>query len=200
MEIAAYIRIRKKGEALKELLKPLTPTRIALMDKDNDGVITQQEFLEFNLVKLGYTDVQTVSLIKDVFNHLDYDGSGALTLEDLDGRAVDGRPSTELLLRELRARHGIYAGDENEIPVGIFGMKLSFHRPGKGVPHLWEGTKFPTGQAVIHKEHGRGKVIEILVDGSRKVEYNDPAATLIHSRDDWNENLSLAGQRMHTAQ
>ena len=46
--IASYLDIRKKGEVIRHLLRPLTPMRVAMMDKDNDGEITQKEFLDWS--------------------------------------------------------------------------------------------------------------------------------------------------------
>lgn len=168
-----------------------------MMDKDSDGQISQKEFLEYNLVMLGYSDVAVVNLINDVFHHLDYDGSGALSVDDL-ATGNHNRPNAEALLDELRIRHGIHSGDEHELPLGFFGMKLSFTRPTANVPDLWEGTSYPEGQLVIHTEHGDGTVTEVVDSGVRVVAF-DSGVTKKLPRKDWEANMKIKGTRVNIA-
>jgi len=63
-------------------------------------------------------------------------------------------------------------GDEHELPLGIFGMKMSFTRPTEKVAGLWEQTAFPKGQTVMHTEHGHGTVAEVVDSGRRVIKFD----------------------------
>jgi len=164
--VASYLTMRKRAQTLKFILRDLEASHFDVMDKDNDGEITQKEFLEYHMVELGYTDIWCVNMINDVFNHLDVDGSGSLDPKDM----LAGR--SKQLIDQIRERHGVQEWDEHEVPVGIFGLKLQFDRGAEQIPHLWEGTPFPEGTRLIHQDHGHGVVQAIDAPGSRVVRFS----------------------------
>ena len=63
--------------------KDLTIRDLEVMDEDGDGVVTQIEFLEFMLVAMNKVDKETLVELREHFEHLDADGTGTLTKEDL---------------------------------------------------------------------------------------------------------------------
>jgi len=52
--------------------------------QDDDGTVSPEEYIIFNLKKMGKVDEETLLLLRDQFTALDADGSGALDNDDLD--------------------------------------------------------------------------------------------------------------------
>jgi len=169
--IAAYITMRKRAETVRFILRKLKPHHFQAMDKDCDGEISQKEFLEFNLVCLGYSDQWVVNMINDVYLHLDVEENGILTYADLCSR-----PNEEIL-EKVRKRHGVKAHDEHELPFGVFGLKFKFDRETQQDPNLWKGTVLPEGTHVTHDEFGRGVILQVEADtaegATRDVRFED---------------------------
>jgi hypothetical protein len=51
--------------------------------QDDDGIVTPEEFIIFNLKKMGKVDDETIALLRDQFAALDADGSGELDASDI---------------------------------------------------------------------------------------------------------------------
>ena len=55
-----------------------------VIDADDDGIVSMEEYILFNLKKMGKVDDDTIALLREQFNALDADGSGALDAGDID--------------------------------------------------------------------------------------------------------------------
>ena len=55
--------------------------RMKSFDRDDDGVVTRDEYLAAVLVMLGQTDLETCDLILKYYDILDHDGDQVLTYE-----------------------------------------------------------------------------------------------------------------------
>lgn len=51
--------------------------------QDDDGTVTPEEYIIFNLKKMGKVDDETLALLRDQFLALDADGSGELDADDI---------------------------------------------------------------------------------------------------------------------
>jgi len=54
-----------------------------VIEQDDDGNVTPEEYILFNLKKMGKVDDETLALLRDQFKALDADGSGALDADDV---------------------------------------------------------------------------------------------------------------------
>lgn len=54
-----------------------------VIEADDNGVVSPEEYILFNLKQMGKIDDDTVSLLREQFNALDADGSGELDADDL---------------------------------------------------------------------------------------------------------------------
>ena len=54
-----------------------------VIEADNDGTVSQEEFIIFNLKAMGSVDEDTIALLRDQFKALDADGSGSLDSADI---------------------------------------------------------------------------------------------------------------------
>lgn len=54
-----------------------------VIDQDDNGSVTQEEYIIFNLIRMGKVDNDTLSLLKAQFSALDADNSGELDAEDI---------------------------------------------------------------------------------------------------------------------
>ena len=54
-----------------------------VIDQDDNGKVTADEYIIFNLKKMGKVDDMTITLLKDQFKALDADGSGELDADDI---------------------------------------------------------------------------------------------------------------------
>ena len=54
-----------------------------VIEQDDDGKVTTEEYIIFNLKKMGKVDEDTINLLRDQFKALDADGSGELDAEDI---------------------------------------------------------------------------------------------------------------------
>eukprot|EP00900_Chrysochromulina_parva_P001797 jgi/Chrpa1/11618/Chrysochromulina_OHIO_Genome00004283-RA len=54
-----------------------------VIEQDDDGKVTTEEYIIFNLKKMGKVDDDTISLLRDQFKALDADGSGELDADDI---------------------------------------------------------------------------------------------------------------------
>jgi potassium channel subfamily K len=79
------VHLRRK--ALKDeyefLNREMTKTDFELMDEDNDGEVTYEEFLTFMLVSMGKVDMEDMNRMKDLYEKLDTNGDGSIQLDDL---------------------------------------------------------------------------------------------------------------------
>uniref|UniRef100_A0A7S4KF57 EF-hand domain-containing protein n=1 Tax=Paramoeba aestuarina TaxID=180227 RepID=A0A7S4KF57_9EUKA len=76
----------QREKALKKILhKKLDMGGIIGMDADGDGKVSEQEFLEHMLVKMGKIQESDIIELKTKFRQLDADGSGFLDQDDLEG-------------------------------------------------------------------------------------------------------------------
>jgi Ca2+-binding EF-hand superfamily protein len=54
-----------------------------VIDQDDNGKVTADEYIIFNLKKMGKVDDMAITLLKDQFKALDADGSGELDADDI---------------------------------------------------------------------------------------------------------------------
>lgn len=81
-EMSDMLQARRMGEADKSLDERLTDLREVIAQDDN-GTVTQEEYILFCLRKMGKVDMLTLDLLRDQFKALDADGSGALDDADI---------------------------------------------------------------------------------------------------------------------
>eukprot|EP01104_Vermistella_antarctica_P019156 TRINITY_DN7376_c0_g1_i1.p1 TRINITY_DN7376_c0_g1~~TRINITY_DN7376_c0_g1_i1.p1 ORF type:complete len:363 (+),score=103.42 TRINITY_DN7376_c0_g1_i1:68-1156(+) len=79
-----YMDYEQQKACNRLLHKKLTVKSIAAMDGDNDGMVSESEFMEFMLVHLGKVNKDDILDIKQQFKKLDVDGSGQLDQADLE--------------------------------------------------------------------------------------------------------------------
>merc|ERR1719217_1280824 len=78
----ADMKAQKKmglNKTLKEKLEELN----TVIEQDDNGIVTPEEYILFNLKQMGKVDNDTVNLLREQFNALDADGSGELDANDL---------------------------------------------------------------------------------------------------------------------
>jgi len=80
-----FIERAKRDKHRKTLEEKLTTASISDLDADGDGQVSEQEFLEAMLIKLGKVTKSDIVEIKQQFKKLDVDGSGFLDEKDLVG-------------------------------------------------------------------------------------------------------------------
>jgi potassium channel subfamily K len=66
-------------KTLKERLDELNE----VIEADDDGVVSPEEYIIFNLKKMGKVDEDTITLMREQFKALDADGSGSLDVDDI---------------------------------------------------------------------------------------------------------------------
>mmetsp|Transcript_70940 Transcript_70940/g.171341 ORF Transcript_70940/g.171341 Transcript_70940/m.171341 type:complete len:472 (+) Transcript_70940:87-1502(+) len=76
------LKMSKKMGADKTLLERLSELE-AVIEADDDGIVSPEEYVIFNLKQMGKVDEDTVGLLRDQFKALDADGSGELDANDL---------------------------------------------------------------------------------------------------------------------
>lgn len=76
------IKMNKKMGFDKTLQQRLTELEEVIAADDN-GVVTPEEYILFNLKQMGKIDDDTVNLLREQFMALDADGSGELDADDL---------------------------------------------------------------------------------------------------------------------
>ena len=77
------LKMSKKMGADKSLQQRLEDLG-AVIEADDDGIVSPEEYVIFNLKQMGKVDEDTVSLLRDQFKALDADGSGELDAKDLE--------------------------------------------------------------------------------------------------------------------
>jgi hypothetical protein len=77
--------VDKRNDILESqfLNRAVTQSDLQSMDIDRNGVVTKDEFLIYMLLTLQKVDKTDIEDIIDVFNKLDKDGSGTLTVNDI---------------------------------------------------------------------------------------------------------------------
>ena len=55
-----------------------------VVEADDDGVVSPEEYIIFNLKKMGKVDEDTIVLLREQFKALDADGSGSLDVDDIE--------------------------------------------------------------------------------------------------------------------
>ena len=78
----ADIQAQARLGAEKTLQERLTELN-EVIDQDDNGKVTADEYIIFNLKKMGKVDDMTITLLKDQFKALDADGSGELDADDI---------------------------------------------------------------------------------------------------------------------
>eukprot|EP01119_Soliformovum_irregulare_P005004 TRINITY_DN162_c0_g1_i1.p1 TRINITY_DN162_c0_g1~~TRINITY_DN162_c0_g1_i1.p1 ORF type:complete len:308 (+),score=63.96 TRINITY_DN162_c0_g1_i1:953-1876(+) len=78
-----FVQIQQKKAIDKILKRKLTSCTLVDMDIDGNGSVSEQEFVEYMLVKTGRISVEEIREIKEQFKTLDVDGSGELNEQDL---------------------------------------------------------------------------------------------------------------------
>merc|ERR1711869_69274 len=76
------IKVSKKmgfDKTLRERLEELHK----VIEADDNGIVSPEEYIIFNLKQMGKVDEDTVTLLRDQFTALDADGSGELDEDDL---------------------------------------------------------------------------------------------------------------------
>lgn len=76
------LKMSKKMGADKTLLERLSELE-GVIEADDDGIVSPEEYVIFNLKMMGKVDEDTVGLLRDQFKALDADGSGELDKNDL---------------------------------------------------------------------------------------------------------------------
>lgn len=61
-----------------------SPCHSKVIEQDDDGTVSPEEYIIFNLKKMGKVDDDTIDLLRDQFDALDADGSGELDEGDID--------------------------------------------------------------------------------------------------------------------
>ena len=77
------LKMNKKmgaDKTLKDRLKELE----AVIEQDDDGIVSPEEYVIFNLKAMGKVDEDTVQLLREQFKALDADASGELDADDLE--------------------------------------------------------------------------------------------------------------------
>lgn len=85
LDAIANAILERKRKATEDYLesKQLTLQDLKMMDYNGDGKVTLAEFYEFTLIAMGQVDRDTMDHLKERFNKLDKDNSGALDKDDL---------------------------------------------------------------------------------------------------------------------
>ena len=134
----------KRLGAEKSLLERIEELE-EVIEQDDDGTVTKDEYVIFNLKKMGKVDDDTLGLLREQFTALDADGSGALDVEDIAmlksvtkilagpaGKGKDGASDGDLtrdLQRQISAAHAAASPDREESKAKKFAAKNS---PDKG--------------------------------------------------------------------
>ena len=83
--IAGQIIEKKQREAMEMILhKRITIKDFEKFDLDGDGRIEKSEFVIQKLILMGLLNPEDISRVETEFNTMDEDGSGEITLEDLN--------------------------------------------------------------------------------------------------------------------
>lgn len=80
-ELSDILQAHRNG-ADKSLLQRLEELG-EVLNADDDGTVTQEEYILHNLRKMGKVDDDTLGLLRDQFKALDADGSGELDQNDI---------------------------------------------------------------------------------------------------------------------
>lgn len=82
--ISQFIKAVRRPSSYKQVLQSTFDIdRMKSFDRDDDGVVTREEYLAAVLVMLGQTDLETCDLILKYYDILDHDGDHVLTYEDI---------------------------------------------------------------------------------------------------------------------
>ena len=83
--IAGYFVDAKQRETLERILsKKITKEDFEKFDVDGDGRIEKTEFVVRKLMLMGLLNAEDVERVETEFEVMDADGSGEITMEDLD--------------------------------------------------------------------------------------------------------------------
>ena len=77
--------------------------------QDNDGTVSPEEYIIFNLKKMGKVDEETLLLLRDQFSALDADGSGELDVDDIS-MLTQAASTLEAQQRDAEARSRVSEG------------------------------------------------------------------------------------------
>jgi len=79
----AIIDAKQKAAMEKVLAKKITLEDFRKFDVDGDGRIEKTEFVVRKLLLMGLIHAQDIQRVEEEFDHMDVDGSGEITFEDL---------------------------------------------------------------------------------------------------------------------
>jgi len=109
--VASYIIDRRQSGFRKHMAnKELTLDDLDVMDEDGDGEVTQLEYFEFMLVAMNKVEPATLQSLRQQFQHLDRDGNGALSKDDLVETA-----KTKLGNRRRKSRRQLWSEQPKHI-------------------------------------------------------------------------------------
>jgi len=158
--IANYMIIRHRSAALMFMVGALTKEKIQMMPKNGNGETGLPEFRKFMITRLGYMREEDLNMIDDCFAALDIDNSGCLTEADIVN-GIEG----PLFLDVMRSRHGIKAGDETKLPLGLFGIRFKFVQGTDPDDEKFK-TRLKRAHADAHRTPGAVKDEEGAVSGA----------------------------------
>lgn len=80
----AMVQRRQQRFYQQQLEKDLTLQHLQAMDRDSDGRITREEYVQFMLIEMGLVNSTELDLLNTQFSRLDVDKSGYLDNADLE--------------------------------------------------------------------------------------------------------------------
>jgi potassium channel subfamily K, other eukaryote len=80
----AMVQRRQQRLYQRQLEKDLTLQHLRAMDRDSDGRITREEYVQFMLVEMGLVSPTELDQLYTQFSRLDVDQSGYLDNADLE--------------------------------------------------------------------------------------------------------------------
>ena len=99
-EIATKVIEKKQREAMDRILsRKITIDEFAKFDVDGDGRIERTEFALRKLMLMGIVEPADVARVEKEFDQMDADGSGEVTLKDLEAHLKAQEKEKEELVR-----------------------------------------------------------------------------------------------------
>eukprot|EP00547_Thalassionema_nitzschioides_P001255 CAMPEP_0194216036 /NCGR_PEP_ID=MMETSP0156-20130528/18224_1 /TAXON_ID=33649 /ORGANISM="Thalassionema nitzschioides, Strain L26-B" /LENGTH=354 /DNA_ID=CAMNT_0038944705 /DNA_START=14 /DNA_END=1075 /DNA_ORIENTATION=- len=93
---------RKTNEAEKRFLqRKMKQSDLNAMDMDMDGVVSRAEFLLFMIMHMGKVEEEFIDKLKTVFDQLDKDKTGTLTVADLMGKMGINHDNGPILMSQI---------------------------------------------------------------------------------------------------
>jgi len=105
--IANMIAMRRRGTTLEYLYTP-DEEAINEMDKDLDGQVTRQEFMEYILVKVGMVRAEELIMVNEAYDAIDTNKDGVLSRQEMEQGAE--------LMQSLRDKYNLPEDVKYQIP------------------------------------------------------------------------------------